>query len=211
MSTTYEVVASRSGDWWAIEVVSGLPSDVLGVSQARRLGEVPDRARSVVADLLEVNPEDVEVRIEVELPAELQKAVDRYGQADSIESAARSAAASARSQTAATLVAAGLTMRETGELLGISHQRVKHLVDRARRTEATAAEADSEDQREMAEVAKLAPAAETSVDDVRQRMAAGAERLRRAGLGGRDVDARLAWKDERGIDTSVERRLVEAE
>ena len=57
----------------------------------------------------------------------------------------------------------------------------------------------------------LLPATETSLDLVRQRMATGAERLRRAGLGQRDVDARLAWKDKRGIDTTVERRLVGTE
>lgn len=131
MSVTYDVVATRSGDWWAIEVVSGLPDDMLGVTQARRLGEVADRARSVVADLLDVDPMDVEVSIEVELPPELQRAVDRYGQAQILESTARSSAAIARSESAATLVTAGLTMREAGELLGISHQRVKQLVDRA--------------------------------------------------------------------------------
>ncbi len=131
MSTTYEVVATRSGDWWAIEVVSGLPDDMLGVSQARRLGEVDDRARSVIAELLEIAPDNVDVTIKVELPPELQRAVDRYGWAEIVERAARSAAAETRSQTAASLVAAGLTMREAGELLGISHQRVKQLVDRA--------------------------------------------------------------------------------
>lgn len=131
MSVTYDVVATRSGDWWAIEVVSGLPDNMLGVTQARRLGEVADRARSVVADLLDVDPMDVDVSIEIELPPELQRPVDRYGQAQILESTARSSAANARSESAATLLAAGLTMREAGELLGISHQRVKQLVDRA--------------------------------------------------------------------------------
>ena len=138
MSTTYEVVATRSGDWWAIEVVSGLPDDMLGVSQARRLGEVADRARSVIADLLEVDEADVVVNIEIELPPELQRAVDLYKEANVAESAARSAAASARSRAAASLVEANLTMREAGALLGVSHQRVKQLVDRAKAAESVA-------------------------------------------------------------------------
>ena len=46
-------------------------------------------------------------------------------------------------------------MREAGELLGISHQRVKQLVDRARAAEAEALEGDEDDQAEMVAVAKL--------------------------------------------------------
>jgi len=159
MSTTYDVVATRSGDWWAIEVVSGLPNHMLGASQAKRLGEVPDRARSVVAELLEINPDDVRVRIDVELPPEFQAAIDLYGDAEVVEGAARSAAAQARSRAAATLMAANLTMREAGELLGVSHQRVKQLVDRAHVAEVTALE---DDQSEMAAVVKFMEALRSS-------------------------------------------------
>lgn len=155
MTTTYDVVATRSGDWWAIEVVSGLPDNMLGVSQTRRLGEVPNRARSVVADLLEVDADDIEVKIEVDLPRDLQRAIDLYAEADVVERAARSAAAKARSQAAATLVRADLTMREAGELLGVSHQRVKQLVDRALEAEAAALEGDEDDRAEMLAVVKL--------------------------------------------------------
>ncbi len=64
-AATYRVVAVRSGDWWEIEVVSGLPDNMLGVSQARSFAEVEDVARSLVADLLEVSADDVDVRVEV--------------------------------------------------------------------------------------------------------------------------------------------------
>ena len=47
-----------------------------------------------------------------------------------------------------------------------------------------------------------------SVDDVESRMADGARRLARLGMTGRDVEARLAWKDARGLDTTVERRAL---
>lgn len=65
MTTTYHAVATRSGDWWAIEITSGLPDNMLGVSQARFLDEVEDVARSVVADLLEVEPSEIDVRVRV--------------------------------------------------------------------------------------------------------------------------------------------------
>ena len=68
MTTTYRAVTTRSGDWWAIEITSGLPDDTLGVSQARRLTEVEDVARSLIADLLEIEPDDIAVDVAVELP-----------------------------------------------------------------------------------------------------------------------------------------------
>ncbi|GMQ86704.1 MAG: hypothetical protein BMS9Abin07_2295 [Acidimicrobiia bacterium] len=131
MSQTYHAVATRSGDWWAIEVVSGLPTDMLGVSQARRLGEVPEIARSLIAELLEVEPARIDVTLGLVLTPELQDAVDRFHYAAVVEAAARTEAAKARSRAAAALLAAKLTMREAAEVLGISHQRIKQLVDRA--------------------------------------------------------------------------------
>ena len=75
MTTTYHAVATRSGDWWAIKVVSGLPDNMLGVSQARSLDEVEDVAKSVVADLLEVEPSEVDVRVSVTHSREAQDGV----------------------------------------------------------------------------------------------------------------------------------------
>jgi transcriptional regulator with XRE-family HTH domain len=44
--------------------------------------------------------------------------------------------------------------------------------------------------------------------DIESRMAVGAGRLERAGTGKRDAAARLEWKERRGADTGVERRLL---
>ena len=63
MSDTYDVTATRNGDWWEIEIISGLPDKVLGVSQTRRLTKVEDIARSLVVDLLEVDAADVDINI----------------------------------------------------------------------------------------------------------------------------------------------------
>ena len=70
-AAAYQVVAVRSGEWWEIEVTSGLPDNMLGVSQARSLAEVEEVARSVVADLLEVDADDVEVEVELVQPTDL--------------------------------------------------------------------------------------------------------------------------------------------
>lgn len=63
MNTTYEVVATRSGDWWNVEVASGLPPTVVGVSQARRLTEVPAVARNLIGDLLDIDPTAIDVKL----------------------------------------------------------------------------------------------------------------------------------------------------
>ncbi len=51
-------------------------------------------------------------------------------------------------------MASDLTMREAGQLLGVSHQRVKQLVDR-HSVEAKALDEDTNDQGEMLAVATL--------------------------------------------------------
>ena len=67
----FRAVAVRSGEWWEIEVTSGLPHNVLGVSQTRNLAEVDDVARHLIADLLEVSADDIEVEVEVVQPSDI--------------------------------------------------------------------------------------------------------------------------------------------
>ena len=78
VNATYEVVATRSGDWWTVEVTSGLPANVVGVSQARRLTEMPAVARNLIGDLLEVDPAMIDVSLLVQLPSQLQEWVELY-------------------------------------------------------------------------------------------------------------------------------------
>lgn len=131
MNEAYEVVAARSGDWWTVEVTSGLPADVVGVSQARRLTEVPTVARDLIGDLLDIDPATIDVSLRVQLPPTLQAWVDSYRDAEVVETIARSEASLARSRAAAALLDARLTMRETAVVLGVSHQRIKQLADAA--------------------------------------------------------------------------------
>lgn len=131
-SKVYEVVATRSGDWWTIEVVSGLPKSVLGVSQARRLNKVAKIARRLISELIDTDVADIEVEVRVSMPGELEAAVDRAREAATAEDKARTAAARARRDAAAALLNANMTMREAGQVLGVSHQRIKQLADQTR-------------------------------------------------------------------------------
>lgn len=129
MNDAYEVVAARSGDWWTVEVTSGLPADVVGVSQARRLTEVPTVVCDLIGDLLDIDPATIDVSLQVQLPPTLQAWVESYRDAEVVETIARSEASLARSRAAAALLDARLTMRETAVVLGVSHQRIKQLAD----------------------------------------------------------------------------------
>ncbi len=47
-----------------------------------------------------------------------------------------------------------------------------------------------------------------SLAEMRARADAARQRLVEAGIDDRDLEQRLAWKESRGVDTSVERRLL---
>jgi hypothetical protein len=59
---TYEVVATRSGRWWALEV-TGLR---MGYSQARRLADIEVVARELSAVLTEVAEDSFGITVRVE-------------------------------------------------------------------------------------------------------------------------------------------------
>ena len=54
----------------------------------------------------------------------------------------------------------------------------------------------------------LSPPPVLAIADVKTRMANGRQRLAERGIHTRNVEQRLAWKQARGIDTTVERRLL---
>ena len=104
--------------------------------------------------------------------------------------------------------AAGLTLEELAARTGIAGPNLSRL-ERGR-VDARQSTVDRV-LRALGLTFAIVPLTPKSLEDVRDRMAAGASRLHRAGLGGRDVAARLAWKEQRGLDTQVERRLLREE
>ncbi len=132
MTNTYKATAIRGpGHWWEIEVTDGLPASMVGVSHCRRLTEVEATAVALIADLLDIDEEGIEIELTIALPERLARKLDEYRSANEEEQAARDRAAKLRVDTAAALVEARLTMREAGQILGLSHQRIKQLVDQA--------------------------------------------------------------------------------
>ncbi|MDR1118776.1 MAG: XRE family transcriptional regulator [Bifidobacteriaceae bacterium] len=115
---------TRDGDWWAVEV----PDFKGGFhTQAARLDEVPDMVRDAVS-MFGIEPGDVEVAVAHRLDEPLARMVDT---AKSSRRAAAEAAAAAAARTRAaakSLTGAGLAVRDTAALLGVSQQRVRQLL-----------------------------------------------------------------------------------
>lgn len=63
--TTYIARCVRSGSWWAVDIADLSGTHLQGGNtQAKHLHEVPDRAREVIALLLDIPEDSIVVRIE---------------------------------------------------------------------------------------------------------------------------------------------------
>lgn len=125
--------ATRSGEWWAVEV----PEFPGAFTQAKRLDQVADVAAAAVADLAGVDVSEVEVAIEPVLDADVLAVV--RGARDAAEEAVvvqAKASSAMRDAVTALRVSQHLTTRDAAILLGISHQRVAQLSET--KAEATA-------------------------------------------------------------------------
>ncbi len=122
---TYTARCQRSQGWWAIRV-----PEVRGAfSQARRLGDVEPMVRDVVALALEAPADSFDIRMEVTLPEPSQHTLERAIELRREAQLAAASAARATVEAVRSMVERdGLTIREAGQLLGLSHQRVAQLM-----------------------------------------------------------------------------------
>ena len=122
----YTVRARRSGHWWALDVVG-----VRGAhTQVRRIDQAEDMAREAIAGVLDIPPASFTIVVAPEVPAAVRTMVDEATNARSQAAQAQVAAAHLTRDAARRLVQEGLTVRDAGSLLGVSHQRIAQLVRR---------------------------------------------------------------------------------
>ena len=124
--TTYTVSVTREGRWWMVRV-----PEIDQVTQARRLSEVTRAARELIAVTLDVPMSTVSVLVRVERVGDIE---DVTGRAEAIrkeharvDELVRRAEDESK-EVARQLAGAHVPMRDIGELLGISHQRVHQLI-----------------------------------------------------------------------------------
>jgi hypothetical protein len=137
----YTVLARRVGNWWALDV-----EGVHGAhTQVRRIDQAEEMAREAIAGVLDIAPTAFEVVVAPEVPADARTAVTQATRARLEAAQAQEAASKLTQHAARRLVETGLTVRDAGVLLGVSHQRIAQLVGQWRST-AMAAQVDLENQ-----------------------------------------------------------------
>ena len=124
-AATHTVTVRRSGDWWSITI-----DDVPGAfTQARRLDQVEIMARDVIGLMLDVPTDSFDVNLNVHLPPQAEDETRRVAKARQELVDAQAAFSDATRTAAKTLTArCGLTVRDAGRVLGLSHQRVDQLL-----------------------------------------------------------------------------------
>ena len=134
--TTYQVTATRDGDWWSLVAVNVAGREV--ASQSRRLDQADAAIREAIALVLDVDVDDFEVAISpdlrhVEVSDETLEALELRRALAELSNRARRRTPAAIAE----LRSAGLTVRDVAQLLGITPSRVSqiekqdHLIDSA--------------------------------------------------------------------------------
>jgi hypothetical protein len=119
----WRVIAKREEGRWAVRVpeLRGLFAEVQG------LDSVEAAARRAIARLAEVDPAGIEVTVGVELGGDDATLVSRAVETREAAAAAAHAASEASRAAVRALAEAGLTVRDIGAVLGLSHQRICQL------------------------------------------------------------------------------------
>ena len=125
---TYTVRARRVGSWWALDV-----EGVRGVrTQVKRLDQAEGMVRDALSGVLDRPPGSFAVEVVPEAPRAVRDAVAKAARARSHAALAQEDALQLTREAVRRMVDEGLTVRDAGRLLGISHQRVTQLLQAGR-------------------------------------------------------------------------------
>lgn len=116
----FVATAERTTDgWWFLDVPS-----IGQATQSRRLDDAEAMVRDLVAVTLDVPESTVDVTVElVDIPAEVPASRDARAKAE----AAQAEAQAATRRAVEVLSQRGLSTRDVGSVLGLSHQRVSQI------------------------------------------------------------------------------------
>ena len=124
MTTTYHVTARREGRWWALRC-----DELPGVfSQVARLDKAADEVREAIAFVAEIPEDSFDVVVVPVLPAAYEVEARLAEEARALAATANSQAAVHARAAARALADAGLTVRDIGAIVGVSHQRAAQLL-----------------------------------------------------------------------------------
>ena len=120
----YTVIAERDGRFWFLRVM-GRPELA---TQSLRLDQAEAMVRDLIATWDQVPEDAFDVRVETFLDANLDDAVDRLRFERAKLADAEQNVAALTKAVAQELVDHGLTFRDAGRILELSHQRIAQLV-----------------------------------------------------------------------------------
>jgi DNA-directed RNA polymerase specialized sigma24 family protein len=121
--TTYHVRVERGDRYWLVHVV-----ELDRWTQARTLRDVEPMARDLIATMVGVKPDSVELATDIALP---DKVTTHLKQAEQLREQSRQAQANAATEVreaARLLSEQGMSLRDVGAALGVSYQRVHQLL-----------------------------------------------------------------------------------
>ena len=123
MTTHLTATATRSEGWWAVSVpeVDGL------FTQTRRLDQIPAMVRDALTLFPELGIDPADTEINVVPTGDLRHVADEIRALRESAEQAQSRATAAMRSGARTMKNEGLSYRDIGAILGISHQRAQQL------------------------------------------------------------------------------------
>jgi hypothetical protein len=120
---TWNVNVQRDGKFWFIEVPG-----IEGGTQARTLAEVDEMSRDFIAGMTNVAESFFDIHVNIQLPVDVVQHLAASERLREEAARARSQSAEEARIAARLLKSSGMTVREIGRALKISHQRAQQLV-----------------------------------------------------------------------------------
>jgi predicted RNase H-like HicB family nuclease len=120
---TYHAIVSRDGKYWLVHVL-----ELNQYTQARSLAEVEPMARDLIALVVGIAADSFEFEFETKLSDSVRHHLELADKYASDSAWAQSEAATERRFAAREMRAEGMTVRDIGAALGVSHQRAQQLI-----------------------------------------------------------------------------------
>lgn len=120
---TYAVTAQLSGRYWHLEV-EGLPQS----TQARTLTEAEVMVKELISILTGQDLDQVRAEITVQVPEQIREAQEEASKYRADAEHASTLAAAKSREAARLMREQGMTLKDIGQVLHVSHQRAGQLV-----------------------------------------------------------------------------------
>lgn len=122
MKKTYNVTVERGKKMWVL-----VCPDIHLVSQCRTLGGIEKEMIPLIAEIEELPEESIELDVQYILPQEYLVHEEKSRTLRNEATQAEREATREASLAARTLVDSGITLRDAGRIMGLTHQRISQL------------------------------------------------------------------------------------